>query len=88
MLIRILPVWRFVHGTPNALRSPVQESPTKISQGGRVTGPATWPYSRQAVQVEWRIPFCLIRSWLNADSIVHGSTKALLASKVLLCRLD
>jgi len=46
MLIRILPVWRFVHGTPNALRSPVQESPTKIIQGGRVTGPATWPYSR------------------------------------------
>ncbi len=69
MLIRILPVWRFVHGAPNALRSPVQESPTKIIQGGRVTGPATWPYSRhigRVVEVGDR------SAWLDAGSRTFG----------------
>lgn len=28
-----------------------------------------------------------ISSWLNANPVVHGSAKALLASQVLLCRL-
>jgi len=83
MLIRMLPVWRFVHGAPNALRSPVQESPTKIIQGGRVTGPATWPYSRHTGEVNqsttrrFYVSVCLI----NATALQQGSPKSEIYSK-------